>query len=279
MTVFPPNSHQEFAAHYPEAPCKLVHALGTHRLMSLESLAALADFLPDDSVECNPADLPIGVDGKPQETGLSGGETIRAIESAHSWVMLKRAEQHPAYRQLLSDLLDELRPQVEPRTGAMMNLQCFIFITSAGGVTPFHFDPEHNILMQLRGSKVLTVFPAGDERFAPHEKHEAYHRGGGAELPWNDEMATHGTRVSLQPGDALFIPVMAPHFVKNGNEVSVSLSITWRSEWSFAEADARAFNSILRNFGLNPKPPRRWPGSNNIKALAWRAARRIPGID
>jgi hypothetical protein len=28
-------------------------------------------------------------------------------------------------------------------------------------VTPFHFDPEHNILLQIRGRKTMTIFPAG----------------------------------------------------------------------------------------------------------------------
>ena len=71
---------------------------------------------------------------------------------------------------------------------------------------------------------------------------------------------------------------MAPHHVKNGPVPSISLSITWRSEWSFAEADARAFNSLLRQWGLAPRPPGRWPARNRGKAIAWRLARRVPGI-
>jgi hypothetical protein len=68
---------------------------------------------------------------------------------------------------------------------------------------------------------------------------------------------------------------MAPHFVRNGPEPSVSLSITWRSEWSFAEADARAFNSVLRRIGLRPRQPGRWPHRNTAKALGWRVIRRL----
>ena len=68
---------------------------------------------------------------------------------------------------------------------------------------------------------------------------------------------------------------MAPHFVRNGPEPSVSLSITWRSEWSFAEADARTFNGLLRRFGLRPRSPRRWPARNLAKAYGWRAMRRL----
>jgi hypothetical protein len=70
---------------------------------------------------------------------------------------------------------------------------------------------------------------------------------------------------------------MAPHFVRNGPEPSVSLSITWRSEWSFAEADARAFNGVLRRFGLSPRAPGRWPARNRAKALGWRAVAKLTG--
>jgi hypothetical protein len=68
---------------------------------------------------------------------------------------------------------------------------------------------------------------------------------------------------------------MAPHFVRNGPVPSISLSITWRSEWSFAEADARVFNRVLRRFGLNPRPPGRWPARNLAKAYAWRVLRKL----
>ena len=66
-----------------------------------------------------------------------------------------------------------------------------------------------------------------------------------------------------------------PHFVRNGPESSISLSITWRSDWSFAEADARGWNRRLRRVGISPAAPRRWPATNRAKALAFRALRRL----
>jgi hypothetical protein len=142
-------------------------------------------------------------------------------------------------------------------------------------VTPYHFDPEHNILLQLVGTKVMTQFPAGDARYAPDQTHEAYHTGGHRNLVWREELADGGTEWTLSPGQGLFVPVMAPHFVKNGPSVSISLSITWRSDWSFAEADARAFNHVLRKVGLRPKAPGRFPTQNKAKAIAWRALRKL----
>ena len=87
-----------------------------------------------------------------------------------------------------------------------------------------------------------------------------------------------GREFALGPGEALFVPVMAPHFVRNGPEPSVSLSITWRSEWSFAEADARAFNGLLRRLGLRPRRPGRWSETNLAKAYGWRLLRKAAGL-
>ena len=207
--------------------------------------------------------------------GVPIGETIRNIASSGSWAVLKNIEQVPAYAALLEDLLSELRPRIEAKTGRMLKTQGFVFISSPGAVTPYHFDPEHNILLQIRGSKVMTQFPAGDPRYAPDETHETYHTGGARELRWRDELADGGREFALTPGEALFVPVMAPHFVRNGPEPSVSLSITWRSDWSFAEADARAFNGVLRRIGITPVRPGRWPARNRAKAIGWRLLRKL----
>ncbi|KQM13007.1 transcriptional regulator [Novosphingobium sp. Leaf2] len=273
--VFPNAARQAFEQAYPEVPHKLVHALGDHPLMTLDALASLAESLPAQSVEYNASDQPLGVDKKPAATGIPIGETICTIETSRSWAVLKNVEQDPAYAALLAQLLEEIRPVIERKTGRMMKTQAFVFITSAGGVTPYHFDPEHNILMQVRGNKVMTQFPAGDPTYAPDQVHETYHTGGGRELRWRDDLLTGGKEFALGPGEAVYVPVMAPHFVRNGTAPSVSFSITWRSEWSFAEADARAFNGLLRKLGLHPKAPGRWPATNRAKALGWRIARKL----
>ena len=268
--VFPPASRKQFAAAYPEVPHKLAHVLPDHPLLGIEALARLGEALPPACVEYNRGDLPIGVDGKPAPTGLTIGETIRGIDTAASWAVLKNIEQRPEYAALLAVLLGELRPHIEARTGAMLKTQGFVFVSSPDAVTPYHFDPEHNILLQLRGTKLLTQFPAGDSRFAPDSVHESYHLGGGRELAWDDGFLPRGVRFALSPGEAVYVPVMAPHFVRNGPAVSISLSITWRSEWSFAEADARGCNAMLRRIGLNPRAPGRYPARNAAKATAWR---------
>ncbi|MCZ8135364.1 MAG: cupin-like domain-containing protein [Porphyrobacter sp.] len=274
-TVFGAPARTRFAAHYPERPHILTHDLTSHPLLEIEALAALAEKLPIASVEYNRGDLPIGVDGKPGSNGLTIAETIRRVAEAESWAVLKNIEQVPAYEDLLLGLLEEIRPEIEAATGAMLTPQGFIFVSSPNSVTPYHFDPEHNILLQIRGSKVMTQFPAGDTRFVPDEAHETYHSGGPRELRWDDAFLAHGIEFPIGPGEALFVPVMAPHFVRNGPAPSVSLSITWRSEWSYRESDARVLNAILRERGFHPKAPGRWPQQNYAKAYALRIMRRL----
>ena len=275
--VFPPETHAAFAALYPHTPGKLAHRLLGHPLLTLEALADLAASLPADSIEYNPGDVPIGI--APENVPapkLGVVETIRNIAQSASWVALKRVEQHGDYAALLAAVLGELKHIVEPRTGAMLQLEGFIFISSGGSVTPFHFDPEHNILLQAAGSKIMTVFPVEDEELFAAPVHEQFHLGEHhRNLPWRDAFAAKGVPIAIGPGEAIHVPVKAPHWVRNGPEPSVSLSLTWRSEWSYAEADARAFNRLLRGLGVEPASPGAFPAQNRAKAYAYRAVRRL----
>lgn len=277
MNIFPQSACSKFSESYPEAAHKLSHELDTHPLLELESLAQLAEKLPLEFLECNSGDQPIGVDAVPEQLREQAADTIRNIGAAGCWVGLRNVEQVSEYRELLEVLLDQMRPHIESKTGPMLNLQSFIFVTSPGGVTPYHFDPEHNILLQVRGRKVMNVFPADEPACAPDELHETYHAGGRPELPWRDELKQFENAFELAPGDAVYVPVMAPHYVANGDDVSVSMSLTWRSEWSYAEADARSMNGMLRKMGMRPSAPRRWPRRNLLKAYSWRALRKLGG--
>ncbi len=141
----------------------------------------MAEALPATSVEYNFAGLPVGIAEKPGATGIPIGETIRRVAQTGSWAALKNIGAVREYAALLNDLQGELRPQIEARTGALITPQGFVFITSPGGVTPYHFDPEHNTLLQVRESKVMTQFPAGDPGYAPDRQRETYHTGEGAD--------------------------------------------------------------------------------------------------
>jgi hypothetical protein len=275
--IFTGDALSSLAEAYPSRAAKLSHHLLSHPLLELDALVDLAAGLDADSIEYNPGKLPIGI--RPEDVPASDrspAETIRAIEEAGAWMVLKRIEHVPRYADLLETILAELAPVVGPRTGEMLRREGFIFISSPGSVTPFHFDPEHNILLQVRGSKTLTAFPADDETLLDPRVHEAFHLGQHhRNLPWEEVFAGRGTPFTIEPGEAIHVPVKAPHWVQNGPEVSISLSVTWRSEWSSSEADARGLNHLLRGLGIDPKSPAPFPARNLGKSVLYRAIRKV----
>lgn len=279
MNAFAPTALDALRGSYPEQPTLLDHQLVGHDLLGLEALASLAGRIRPIDIEYNSGDLPVGLDpADTPATGLSVEETIRRIEECGSWMVIKFIEQDEVYRSFLHGVLAAVAPAVEPATGAMLKHEGFIFISSPGAVTPFHFDPEHNILLQIRGRKTMTIFQADDEGLVSGAQHERFHNGGHRNLPWQDAFASRGTPFELVPGKAVYVPVKAPHWVQNGPEVSISLSVTWRSEWSYREEYARRLNHLLRRAGMKPRAPRRWPHQNHAKSIGYRVVNKARGI-
>lgn len=279
MHVFDSTQLDKLRTCYPLEPALLTHSFCEHPLFETEALVALATRLPAERVEFNLADLPVGArPGEIVGNGLSAADTIRSIRTNRSWLVLKHVELDPEYRALLHSILSQVEPLVRPVTGRMLQLEGFIFLSSPGAVTPYHLDPEYNILLQMRGDKTMTLFPAHQEAFATSNFHEDYHLGGHRNLPFRDEMAPAGRIFHLEAGKAIYVPVKMPHWVRNGDEVSVSFSITWRSAWTYREAEAHLMNRLLRNAGLNPAPPRPFPHSNLAKSLAYRLIRKTNTI-
>ncbi|MCE7797703.1 transcriptional regulator [Sphingobium sufflavum] len=274
--TFAPAALAAFAAAYPDFPAPLTHGLADHPLLTVDAIAALADRLPGAQVEYNPGKLPLSITAEdtPRPT-LSIAQTIRTIGDNGSWMVLKNVESDPAYAALLDAALEPLRAVVESRTGPMAHREAFIFLTSPGSVTPFHMDPEHNILLQIAGGKVMTVFPAGDTMLVPAEKSEGFALGAHRNLVWDEVFRDRGTAVPLEPGDAILVPVKAPHFVHNGDRVSISFSITWRSERSVAEGELHSFNRLLRACGLPLVRVSARPERQKLARLGYRLMRRL----
>ena len=81
--------------------------------------------------------------------------------------------------------------------------------------------------------------------------------------------------MKLLPGDAIHVPVKAPHFVENGAGVSVSLSVTWRSERSVAESELHGLNALLRRRGLPVARIGAAPERQGARRLAYRIMRKL----
>ncbi|MDT4906654.1 MAG: UDP-glucose 4-epimerase, partial [Pseudonocardiales bacterium] len=232
-------------------PLQFRHRLATHPALSQESIAVLADELSGESVTCETAEKPlVFAQGAPDpEHAKQAADRIRNLETNRSWMTLLNVEQHPTYRQLIDEWVDDTarREGIDPTT--LRRRMGFIFASSPHSVTGAHFDIEHSLLLQLRGHRTLSfgTFPEDETR---EREVRRYWNGSFGRLT---VMPTHSFDMSIGPGDGVYIPPYRPHWLRNGDETSLSLTITFFNRDNDVESFAQAFNERLRKLGMHPR--------------------------
>jgi hypothetical protein len=254
-----------FRAGFNRAPFLIRHHLAGHPSFSLRRLIELANRLPEEKIKYNGADISVatGLYEGPR-TGLSVRETIQQIEECRSWMVINNVELDPEYRQLLDRCLDEVQLFSESIDPGMFRREGFIFISSPGSVTPFHMDPEYNFLLQIRGQKQISIWNSEDRSVLPEIALEKYFSDVDRQIVFREEYQQKATVFNLTPGAGLHFPIVAPHWVLNGDEVSVSFSITFHTPASERRRAVYCANADLRGKGLNPRPP----GASAFRDLA-----------
>jgi hypothetical protein len=254
-------------------PFVVHHRLSEHPLLELESIAELADFLPPELVEHNLGEQPQVLDDRDAalpRVDDSPGAVARGIETNGSWMVLKEIEHEPRYAALLNESLDEVEEFVADLEGTMRRRQGFIFLSAPGSVTPVHIDTEHNLLLQIRGTKQMNVGTISDAALRDRELERLYTGGATRYL---DARPEEMTPFDLVPGLGISVPHSAPHWVKNGDAVSISLSITFQTPQSERIGNVYAFNARLRKLRISPRGPNGHPIADRTKALGFRAMR------
>lgn len=267
---------ETFRDKFNHRPFTIQHRLADHPLFTLEQLVALAKRLPAQNVKYQAADLPVshGLYDGPQ-TGLSTEETICQIEECKSWMVIKQVENDSLYRELLDHCLDEIQELSEPLEPGMCKREGFIFVSSPNAVTPYHMDPEYNFLLQISGRKTVHMFDGTDPSIvSPKEREEFMASDGNYKLTFKDEYEAKSQVFDLTPGVGLHFPVMTPHWVQNGDQVSISFSITFRTPASERWSMVNDVNVQLRRFGLEPTPFGRSRLRDLAKYQAYRVLRR-----
>jgi hypothetical protein len=267
-----------FAEKFGVASYAVHHDLAEHELLTVEAIADLADRLPVERVEHNLGKLPVVLGAvEAPRVDQSPGEIARGIETNGCWMVLKNIESDPQYGRLIDECLDEIAPLLGSREGGMSCREGFIFLSAPGSVTPSHFDPEHNFLLQIRGQKSMHVgrFP---DALTEQRELERYHHGGGRNIGWQP---SEPHEYSLEPGDGVYVPVHMPHWVTVPDNVAVSLSITFFTRSTEDAIVLHKINGRLRKLGLKPAMPGRRGGVDQAKVLAGRAlqstAKRLRG--
>lgn len=234
-------------------PFTVRHALADHPALAPAAIRRLVEEHPERLMEWNRGS--VHEHARPDEVpsnGITALETVDSLDVCDSWIVLKRVESAPALRDLLAGTVDELRPALARRGLHPFRLRAFLFLSSPGAVTPLHIDPEENFLLQVRGAKEMTLFGRDDRELVPEDELERFAAGAHRNLERRPGPDAEGTTFRLEPGTGLHVPLHAPHFVKNGDGVSVSLSITFMTEEADRERSVLLVNHRLRRLGLAP---------------------------
>jgi cupin superfamily protein len=248
-----------FANAFTRRPLAVRHRVVDHPLLTLDAIAELADRLPIKDVERHAAQQPLLKPSGAAELTGRPSETVRTIEANGRWMVLWYIEQAPEYKALLDDVLADVRWHLAQRQARWREAdmsprrqEAFLFLSAPNALTPVHFDPEQNFLLQISGTKQMNVLAFGRPEDANREL-ERYYDGGHRNL---DELPRGGSDVfDMQPGDGTYVPSFAPHWVQNGPQFSISLSITFRTRASERFERVQQLNAKLRQLHLHPKPP------------------------
>jgi hypothetical protein len=265
----------EFRRHFNRQSFYIRHNLANHPLFTLPRLVELYKSLPEGHVEYNAGNIAVSQDPSlTPHNGLSPEETIRRIEECQSWLVIKHVEDAPGYKELLNECLDQIEPYSEALAPEMCKREAFIFISSPNSVTPYHMDPEYSFLLQIRGNKTVSMFDGADRDMLAEEELEQYLSGGHRNLTFRDEFQPKAWVSELSPGQGLHVPLTTPHWVQNGNEVSVSFSIAFQSRESDRRKIVYTTNAYLRKKGLKPVPYGQSAWRDEAKYFSYRALRR-----
>ncbi len=250
---------EAFADKYDRADFAMRHYLAGHELFALPRLVDLARA----TAQTRPAD--VYFDAGAVEIGqrwedvpkldFPVDDIVRRIETSGAWIILRRVDLHPEYGALLDRCIAEMVALGGPRLARRMKRrEIILFITSPNRITTYHIDRECSFLLQVQGNKQISVFDRSDRDVLPEREIERFWAVDTNAALYKPHLQERATVYSLKPGDGVHIPINAPHWLQNGDNVSVSVNINfWAPERE--RANLYCANHYLRLAGLQPTAP------------------------
>jgi len=237
------------------------HRLMEHPLLQPDQLVELGKRLEADGrVRTHSsgaeAGTPFNTAPRLHPNRKSAAETLQQIRDAKAWMSLLNVQTDPIYRKLVDEVLDELKLNVDKTDPGMCYRGGWIFVTSPNTVTPFHFDKEHNFILQVRGHKRIYVWDHRDTVAASEEARDRFHSRHERDLlVWNDELRQRARVFDMYPGDGAYMPSTSPHMVENGAEPSITISFTYYTDATRRDSLLhRAHDRLRSRLGISLPP-------------------------
>jgi hypothetical protein len=208
-------------AHVVEYP------LADEPLCTLDALADAADRVPAGLVEHHLGDLPVvSPGGESVRLDQSPGDVVRGVASNRCWVMIRSLASLPEYEALLRRVAARYELALRAHGDRLVEHDLIAFVGGPGATVPVHFDRNHHLLVQVRGSKIVGTGTFHDAEVARYQ----LVRGMQPDRYNADVMPDDATEHALAPGQAVVIPAYTFHWVRGGDDVSISLTCVVATE-------------------------------------------------
>jgi len=252
------------------APLRFRHRAGEFTDFGPSALLPAARKVPPAWVVVNDGDLGLLAPPAPRLDYPDGAAALGDLSERCLSVRLYHVNHTPELGPLVRAVLDEAETVLGSYGGGMLRRDSSLFCGSPGSVVPMHCDRHDNLLLQLTGTKRVTVGRFDD----PARELEEIERNFGRHL--NLEALPDRVDVfDLGPGDGIYLPPYSIHSVRCGPELSSALSASFSTVASERAELVHVANRHLRRLHLRPRGPGRSRTSDWGKAAGVRLARRL----
>jgi hypothetical protein len=212
---------------------------------------------------------------RPEEDRIRAAELIHKIERAEAWIILKHVEREEGYREVMETAVcDALRLAGRAGEELFRKIKWFeaiVFITSPHRVTEYHIDRECSWIFQIRGNKAIHLFDRADKDVVPEQELERFYTVDNHASEYKPQFENRAIVYTMTPGTGVHIPVNTPHWLKNGDDVSVTLNVNFQFHDNEV-ANLYKANYYLRRAGWKPGLPGENHAGDRLKANLFTAA-------
>jgi hypothetical protein len=274
-----------FKANFNRLPHEVQHSLADHPLFQLPALAELAQRIASrKDPHHTGGDVDIHQGSTEKDAGPRAGlpdiskvdiaGLLEQIEKGQTWIILNHIEREPGYREIFENCICDLLGLAGKEVVKDIKwFNALLFITSPNRITAYHSDRECAWLLQIHGEKDFHLFDRGDKDVLPDEELERYWAGTRS-VTYKPQYESRAMVYRLRPGIGVHTPANTPHWLQNGNNISVSLGINFQFHEHAWENLYKA-NYYLRRAGLTPSSPGERPLADCLKRGAYTAVQAL----
>ena len=264
LDTIAPNPDTRFSDLFNKNSFVFDHDLHKQKLYDIDSLIGLARRLGPGSAYWSTKPINVS-DGWEDTQGrkLSLEEAVATVETSNTLVVLKDIEKDEVFGPVFQSVVEMMAARVGPALERdMLHGRATLLISSPHRVTGYHIDAEANFLLQLRGEKTVYVFDGSDREVMPAIELERFYSGDLNAAQYKEDLQrTKARTIDFRPGLGVHVPIEWPHWVKNGESISVSISINYDMRSNAKMARLYRANHQLRKLGMTPTPP----GSSSLR--------------